>query len=377
MTKNKMGPTTKDIHTEEFFVNLGPQHPSTHGVLYLEAKLDGEVIIDCTTHIGYLHRSMEKIAENRTYTQFIPFTDRLDYVASMNNNLAYVMAVEKLMKTEVSERAKYIRVIIAELNRVASHLVGIGTFVQDLGAFATPLFYAFREREKIIEIFDAVCGNRLTYNYIRVGGVQFDLPAGIDLKIREFIGYMRTRTDELEGLFTKNVIFLARTKGIGVLPKDMAINYSVTGPNLRGSGVKWDLRKDEPYLVYDKFNFDIPTGDNGDAWDRYKVRIEEMRQSLRIIEQAIGGIPEGDPTVKVGRILRPEPGEAYFRAENPRGELGFYIVSDGSPYPYRLKIRGPSFSNLAVLTPLVRGVKVADLICILGSLDIVLGEIDR
>ncbi len=367
----------KNIHTEEFFVNLGPQHPSTHGVLYLEAKLDGEIIIDCVTHIGYLHRSMEKIAENRTYTQFIPFTDRLDYVASMNNNLAYVMAIEKLMKTEVTERAKYIRVIIAELNRVASHLVGIGTFVQDLGAFATPLFYAFREREKIIEILDAICGNRLTYNYMRVGGVQFDLPAGIDVKIKELMGYIRTRTDELEGLFTKNVIFLARTKGVGILPKEAAVNYSVTGPNLRGSGVKWDLRKDEPYLVYDKFNFDIPTGDNGDAWDRYKVRIEEIRQSLRIIEQAIGGLPEGDPTVKVGRILRPEAGEAYFRAENPRGELGFYIVSDGTPYPYRVKIRAPSFSNLAVLAPLVKGVRVADLICILGSLDIVLGEIDR
>lgn len=393
MTKNKMGLMTKDIHTEEFLVNVGPQHPSTHGVLYLEVKLDGEVIIDCETHIGYLHRSIEKIAENRTYTQFIPFTDRLDYVASMNNNLAYVMAVEKLMNTEVPDRAKYIRVIMAELNRIASHLVGIGTFVQDLGAFATPLFYAFREREKIIEIFDAVCGNRLTYNYMRVGGVQHDLPKGIDDTIRKFIGYMRTRTDELEDLFTKNVIFLARTKGIGILPKDTAINYSVTGPNLRGSGVKWDLRKDEPYLVYDRFNFDIPTGEGGDAWDRYKVRIEEMRQSLRIIEQAIGGIPEGEATVnpvrngisqrdisngvKVGRILRPAPGEAYFRAENPRGELGFYIVSDGSPYPYRLKIRAPSFSNLAVLRPLVRGVKIADLICILGSLDIVLGEIDR
>lgn len=367
----------KNIHTEEFLVNVGPQHPSTHGVLCLEVKLDGEIIIDCETHIGYLHRSLEKIAENRTYTQFIPFTDRLDYVASMNNNLAYVMAVEKLMNAEVSDRAKYIRVVMAELNRIASHLVGIGTFAQDLGAFATPLFYAFREREKIIEIFDAVCGNRLTYNYMRVGGVQHDLPKGIDDTIRKFIGYMRTRTDELEGLFTKNAIFLARTKGIGILPKDTAINYSVTGPNLRGSGVKWDLRKNEPYLVYDRFNFDIPTGEGGDAWDRYKVRIEEMRQSLRIIEQAIGGIPEGDPTVKVGRILRPAAGEAYFRAENPRGELGFYIVSNGSPYPYRLKIRAPSFSNLAVLRPLVKGVKVADLICILGSLDIILGEIDR
>ncbi len=367
----------KDIHTEEFLVNMGPQHPSTHGVLYLELKLDGEVVVDCVTHIGYLHRSMEKIAENRTYTQFIPFTDRLDYIASMNNNLGYVLAVEKLMNMEIPERAKYIRVIIAELGRIASHLVAIGTFAQDLGAFATPLFYCFREREKIVEIFDEVCGNRLTYNYMRIGGVQFDLPKGIDEKIKKFIKYLRPKIDDYDWLLTYNAILLARTKNIGVLPKDMAINYSVTGPNLRGSGVKWDLRKDEPYLVYDKFQFDIPTGKNGDAWDRYKVRIEEMRQSLRIIEQALGGIPEGDPTVKVGRINRPAQGETYLRTENPRGELGFYVVSDGSPYPYRLKIRAPSFSNLAVLPALVKGLKVADIVCILGSLDVVMGEIDR
>ncbi|MFH0771668.1 MAG: NADH-quinone oxidoreductase subunit D [Candidatus Omnitrophota bacterium] len=367
----------ENIHTEEFWINMGPQHPSTHGVLFLELKLDGEVVVDCVTHIGYLHRSFEKIAENRTYTQFIPFTDRLDYVASMNNNLAYVMAVEKLMNIEIPERASYIRVIIAELSRIASHLVGIGTFAQDLGAFATPLFYAFREREKIIEIFDEVCGNRLTYNYMRIGGVQFDFNKNIEEKIKKFIAYMRPKIDDFENLFTNNVIFLARTKNIGTLPKDMAINYAVTGPNLRASGVKWDLRKDEPYLVYDKFDFDIPTGENGDAWDRYKVRVEEIRQSLKIIEQAIGSIPEGDPTVKAGRIWRPPAGEAYMRSENPRGELGFYIVGDGSPYPYRLKIRSPSFSNLAVVTPLIKGLKIADVVCILGSLDVIMGEIDR
>lgn len=367
----------ENMHTEEFLVNMGPQHPSTHGVLYLELKLDGEVVVDCVTHIGYLHRSMEKIAENRTYTQFIPFTDRLDYIASMNNNLGYVLAVEKLMNVEIPERAKYIRVIIAELGRIASHLVAIGTFAQDLGAFATPLFYCFREREKIVEIFDEVCGNRLTYNYMRIGGVQFDFPQGVDEKIKSFIKYLRPKIDDYDWLLTYNAILLARTKNIGVLSKDMAINYSVTGPNLRGSGVKWDLRKDEPYLVYDKFQFDIPTGKNGDAWDRYKVRVEEMRQSLRIIEQALGGIPEGDPTVKVGRIHRPAPGETYLRTENPRGELGFYVVSDGSPYPYRLKIRAPSFSNLAVLPDLIKRLKVADIVCILGSLDVVMGEIDR
>lgn len=368
---------TKDIYTEEFLMNMGPQHPSTHGVLSLELKLDGEIIRECTPHIGYLHRSMEKIAENRTYTQFIPFTDRLDYVASMNNNLAYVMAVEKLLNLELSERAKYLRVIIAELNRIASHLVAIGTFAQDLGAFATPLFYCFREREPIIDIFDQICGNRLTYNYMRIGGVQFDLPAGVAEKIKEFIQYLRPKVDDYERLLTYNTIFLARSKHVGVLSREMAINYSVTGPNLRASGVKWDLRKDEPYLVYDKFEFDVPIGENGDAWDRYKVRIEEVRQSLRIVEQAISSLPEGDPTVKVGRIHKPAPSEAYCRTENPRGELGFYLVSDGSAYPYRLKIRSPSFSNLAVIPELVRGTRMADLVCVLGSFDILMGEIDR
>lgn len=367
----------KDIYTEEFIVNMGPQHPSTHGVLFLELKLDGEMVIDCITHIGYLHRSCEKLAEKRTYTQFIPFTDRLDYVASMNNNLGYALAVEKLLNLEVPEKAKYLRVIIAELNRIASHLIAIGTFAQDLGAFATPLFYCFREREKIIEIFDEICGNRLTYNYMRIGGVQFDLPQGVDGKIKQFIPYMRSKVDDYEWLLTNNPIFLARAKQIGVLPPDIAVNYSITGPNLRGSGVKWDLRKDEPYLVYDKFQFDIPTGKNGDAWDRYKVRIEEVRQSLKIIEQAIGALPEGDPTVKVGRIWKPVPGEAYMRTENPRGELGYYIVSDGSLCPYRLKIRAPSFSNLAVLPEIIKGLKIADIVCALGSLDVLMGEIDR
>lgn len=367
----------KGILNEQFSLNMGPQHPSTHGVLYLELKLDGETVIDCTTHIGYLHRSMEKIAENRTYTQFIPFTDRLDYVASMNNNLGYVMAVEKMLGIEVSQRAKYIRVIIAELNRIASHLIAIGTFAQDLGAFATPLFYCFREREKILEIFDELCGNRLTYNYMRIGGVQFDLTPGLVERIKDFIKYMRPKIDDYEWLLTNNPIFLERTKNIGVLEKDLALNYSISGPNLRASGVKWDLRKDEPYLAYDKFQFTIPTGKNGDAWDRYRVRMDELKESLKIIEQAVAGIPEGEVTVKVGRIYKPALGEVYLRTENPRGELGFYIVSDGSAYPYRLKIRAPSFSNLAVLSELVKGVKVADVVCVLGSLDILMGEIDR
>jgi NADH-quinone oxidoreductase subunit D len=368
---------SKHLATEEFLVNMGPQHPSTHGVLYLELQIDGEVVVDCTVHLGYLHRSMEKIAESRTYTQFIPFTDRLDYIASMNNNLAYVLAVEKLLNMEVPERAKYIRIIIAELGRIGSHLLGIGTFAQDLGAFATPLFYGFRDREQIVEIFDELCGNRLTYNYMRIGGVQFDLTKELVEKTRKFVQYMKRKVDDYEWLLSGNAIFLARTKGIGVLSREQAISYAVTGPNLRGSGVKWDLRKDEPYLGYEKFQFDVCTRENGDSWDRYKVRLDEIRQSLRIIEQAVDGLPEGDPTVKVGRVIKPAVGEAYMRAESPRGELGFYIVSDGSTNPYRLKIRSPSFSNLAVLPELVRGFKVADLVCILGSLDIVMGEIDR
>src|SRR3989338_5066830 len=287
------------LKSEELVVNMGPQHPSTHGVLYLELRLNGEIVVDCRPHIGYLHRSCEKIAENRTFIQFIPFTDRLDYLASMNNNLGYVLAVEKLLKLEVPMRAQYIRVIIAELNRVASHLVGIGTFAQDLGAYATPMFYCFNDREKIMELFDELCGGRLTYNYMRIGGVQNDLPPHADKTIKEFIKYERKKLDEYDQLLTYNAIFLSRSKKIGILTKEMAIDYSVTGPILRASGVKWDLRKEEPYSIYDKFQFDIPTEKNGDSWDRYKVRLEEIRQSLRIIEQAIGGLPEGDPTGKV------------------------------------------------------------------------------
>ncbi|MDP1854367.1 MAG: NADH-quinone oxidoreductase subunit D [Candidatus Omnitrophota bacterium] len=368
---------SKCITTEEFLINMGPQHPSTHGVLYLELKLDGEVALGCTVHLGYLHRGMEKIAESRTLTQFIPFTDRLDYIASMNNNLAFVLAAEKLLGLEVNARAKYIRVVIAELNRIASHLLGIGCFAQDLGAFATPLFYCFRDREKIVDIFNELCGNRLTYNYMRIGGVQFDFTKEIEIKIKEFIKYMSNKVNDYEWLLSGNVIFLARTKNVGVLLKEVAINYGVTGPNLRASGVKWDLRKDEPYSGYENFQFDIPTGINGDSWDRYKVKLEEIKESLKIIEQAIGALPEGDPTVKAGRQHKLPVGEAYMRSENPRGELGFYIAGDGSFNPYRLKIRPPSFSNLSVIAELVKGCKIADVVCILGSLDIVMGEIDR
>ncbi|MFC2149453.1 NADH-quinone oxidoreductase subunit D [Candidatus Auribacterota bacterium] len=366
--------------TDEYFLNMGPQHPSTHGVMRLELKMDGEVLDDVTPHIGYLHRSMEKIMENRTYMQIIPLTDRLDYLASMSNNLAYVMAVEKLAGISVPERSQYIRLILVELNRIASHLIGVGTFAQDLGAFGTPMLYCFREREKIIDIYEAVCGNRLLYSYFRFGGVSQDVPDNFLDMVREFIPYMTKKLGDLEKLLTNNIIFLKRTKGVGVIPQDMAVNCGVSGPNLRGSGIQWDLRRAEPYLNYDKFDFDIPVGENGDAWDRYKVRIEEIRQSLRIVEQAIEKIPSGEiNSLKPAqmRMIKPPKGEVYFRIESPRGDLGFFIVSDGSDKPYRVKVRTPSFSHLAVLKKILKGMKVADIVAIFGSLDIVMGEVDR
>jgi NADH-quinone oxidoreductase subunit D len=365
------------LETEAFEVSFGPQHPSTHGVLRLQLTLDGEVVVECEPHIGYLHRDFEKICENRTYTQVIPYTDRLDYLGAMNNNFGYCLTVEKLLGVAIPERAEYIRVIIAELNRIASHLLAIGTFVQDLGAFGTPLLYCFREREKIIDIFEATCGNRLTYNYYRIGGVAQDIPDGFVQKVKDFIKYLRPKLKDYEDLMTNNAILLVRTKGIGVLSREMALDYAITGPNLRASGVAFDLRKEEPYSIYPRFQFDIPTRATGDAWDRYRVRMDEIEQCLRIIEQAIDNIPAGDFIAKVPKMLKVPAGETYFRTESPRGELGFYLISDGSNKPYRLKCRAPSFSNLAVIPDLVRGVKVADVIAILGSIDIVLGEIDR
>jgi NADH-quinone oxidoreductase subunit D len=366
--------------TEEYFLNMGPQHPSTHGVLRLELKLDGETLDDVTIYIGYLHRSIEKMMENRTYMQNIPLTDRLDYIASMSNNLGYVMTVEKLLGVTVPERAQWIRMIIIELQRIASHLLGVGTFVQDLGAFGTPLLYCFREREKIISIYEEVCGSRLTYSYFRFGGVAKDVPDGFKTMVVDFITYMRPKIDDFERLVTKNIIFLKRTKGIGVMPADLAKDYAVSGPNIRGSGVQWDIRKSEPYLMYDKVDFDVPVYGGGDSWDRYKVRIDEMRESLRIIEQAVEQIPAGEVNALKANAMRypkPPAGEAYCRIESPRGELGFFIVSDGTEKPYRVKIRAPSFSNLAVLPSLVKGLKVADIVAVSGSLDLVMGEIDR
>jgi len=364
------------IDTEEFIVNVGPQHPSTHGVCRLLLKMDGEVIVDMVPYIGYLHRSMEKVAENRTYLQYIALTDRIDYVSSMFCNHGFCMAVEKIAQLQVPEIAEYIRVIMDELNRIASHLIWLGTFAMDLGA-VTPFLYCFREREKILDLFEMTCGQRMTFNYMRFGGVSRDLPPKFIPKTKEFIEYFKPRVDEYEYILTNNPIFLGRTKGVGILDKKTAIDYSVTGPNLRATGLKWDLRKEEPYSIYDRFEFDIPTGTNSDTWDRYMVRIQEMRQANRIVEQALESIPEGEIKTKTPAVFRPPKGEVYARIESTRGEMGFYIVSDGSTKPYRVKIRTASFSNLAVLPEMSRGWKIADIVAIFASLDVIMPDVDR
>ena len=365
------------LKTEPLVINMGPQHPSTHGVFRMRLVLDGEVIVDMEPIFGYLHRGIEKLAESKTYLQNIPFTDRLDYLASMSNNLAYVLAVEKLAQIPVPERAEYLRVIMVELMRISSHLIAVGSLLNDMGAFFTPLLYMFREREKIMDLFEMVCGQRLTYNYMRFGGVSHDIPEEFIPALKRFIDAMPGFIDEYDQLLAENEILLARTKGIGVLPADKAINASVSGPVLRGSGVKWDIRRADPYSIYDRFDFEIPTGTTGDIYDRYRVRIEEMRQSVGIIEQAMAQLPPGEVRTKVPARFCPPKGEAYGHIEAPRGELGFYLVSDGSPKPYRFKVRAPSLLNLTVLRDLIIGLKLADAVVIFGSIDICMGEVDR
>jgi NADH-quinone oxidoreductase subunit D len=365
------------IQTEPFVVNFGPAHPSTHGVFRMRMTLDGEVIVDMEPVFGYLHRGIEKLAEERTYTGCIPLTDRLDYLASMSNNLAYCLAVEKLAGIAVPERAEYIRVIMAEMQRIASHLIGVGSFLQDCGAFMTPLVYMIREREKILDLFDMVCGQRLTYNYMRVGGVSQDVPDEFIPALEKFLKEMPGWIDEYDRLLKENEILLARAKGVGILPKELAINIAASGPVLRGSGVKWDIRKADPYSIYDRFEFDIPTGAAGDCYDRYRVRIEEMRQSLRILKQAVEQFPEGEVRSDVPHIIRPPSGEAYGHIEAPKGDLGFYLVSDNSIAPYRFHVRAPTLINLTALADMMRGWKIADAIIIFGSIDICMAEVDR
>ena len=365
------------IRTEPVTVNLGPQHPSTHGVFRMRVTFDGEVIRDLEPVFGYLHRGSEKLAEERTYTQVITLTDRLDYVASMTNNQAYVLACEKLAGVEVPQRGMYLRTIAAELQRIASHLVATGFLLNDLGAFATPLMYCFRERERILDLFEMLCGARITVSYMRVGGVFQDTPEDFMPALRKFVKEMPSYIDEYEQLITRNEVVLTRTKGVGVLTKEQAINASVSGPVLRSTGFPWDLRKSDPYELYDRFDFQVPLGAQGDNYDRYKVRIEEMWQSVRILEQCIQQIAPGPVKADVPVLLRPPAGDAYAHVESPKGELGFYLVSDGGIAPYRCKIRSPSFINLTILRELLVGWKLADMIVTFGSLDINMGEVDR
>lgn len=364
------------IRTEEMLLNVGPQHPSTHGVFRLVLKLDGEMIIEATPVIGYLHRGTEKLAENLQFTQIIPYTDRMDYLAAMTNNYVLCHAVETMMNIEIPERAEYLRVITMELGRIASHLVWWGTYLLDLGA-TSPFLYAFREREMIINLLNEISGGRLTFNYMRVGGVKWDAPEGWIEKVKEFVPYMREQLKGYDQLVTGNEIFLNRVKGIGVYTKEEALNYSLSGANLRCTGVKWDLRKDEPYSIYDRFEFDSITAETGDAWARYQVRLQEIEESLKILEQAAGQIPaQGDMIGKVPKIIKPPQGEAFVRIESPRGEIGCFIASNGKKEPYRLKFRRPSFYNLQILPKLLVGQNMANLIAILGAIDIVLGEVD-
>jgi NADH-quinone oxidoreductase subunit D len=369
------------IKTEEMVLNMGPQHPSTHGVLRLELVLEGEIIQKVTPHIGYLHRCFEKHCEAMTYPQIVPYTDRMDYLAAMGNEFGYAVAVEKLLGIELPPRVEYIRVIMAELQRIASHLVAIGTYGADIGAM-TPFLFAFRDREVVLNLFEITCGARMLYNYIWPGGLSHDLHPDFVRLTREFCVYFKPKIVEMNNLLSTNRIFIERTANVGVLPLETAINYGITGPMLRGSGFKWDIRKDDPYSVYDKFDFDIPVGTGkhgtvGDCWDRYDVRIREMEESVKIIEQALDQLPEGNVTSAIPKRIKPVVGSVYARVENPRGELGYFIMSNGTTSPYRIKVRGPSFVNLGIMDVLCKNHMVADVIAILGSVDIVLGEVDR
>ncbi|MBI5682939.1 MAG: NADH dehydrogenase (quinone) subunit D [Deltaproteobacteria bacterium] len=387
--------------TKEITLSMGPQHPSAHGVLHLILDMQGERIMKASPDIGYLHRGTEKIAENLLYFQFVPYTDRLDYMAGMSNNLAYVQSVEKLLELEAPERAKYIRVVAAELSRIAGHLLSIGAWGLDLGAM-TVLLYAFREREMVLDLFEMLCGARMTFNYLRIGGVRRDVTPEFKDKCLEFVQLFPDRIDDYEQLLTDNRIWLKRNKGVGVISAEDAISLGLSGPNLRGSGIKWDIRKNEPYLVYDRFNFEIPTGENGDCFDRYMVRINEMRQSARIIEQALTQMPDGNYSADAPDFVPPKrqdietnmeslihhfklisqgfktpKGEVYSSIESPKGELGVYIVSDGSEKPFRLKLRAPSFVNLQSVDTMCRNQYFADVIAIVSSLDPVFGEVDK
>ncbi len=380
-----------NVSSQEMVINMGPQHPSTHGVLRLELITDGEIVKDIIPHLGYLHRCFDKHAESINYTKSIPFTDRLDYLASMNNSHAFVMGVERMLGIEqkIPKRIEYIRVLVCELNRIASHLIAIGTYGIDIGAF-TPFMWCFRDREHIMNMLEWASGSRMLYNYIWIGGLFYDVPVNFEARCQEFIDYFKPKLVELDDLLSNNQIFISRTANIGVLPADVAINYGCTGPMLRASGVKWDLRRVDAYSVYPEIDFEIPVGKGemgklGDCWDRYKVRVDEIKESVKIIEQCITRLEtdfkrttDFDPRALVPKKVNLKAQDYYVRAENPKGELGFYFVTaEKTDIPIRVKARGPSFNNLSVLPELGKGVLIADLIAILGSIDIVLGEVDR
>ncbi len=379
------------LRAEEMIINLGPQHPSTHGVLRLEVLMDGEIIKEVVPHLGYLHRCFEKHAESVPYNQVIPYVDRMDYVASMNSEHAYAMGVERMLgiADQLPKRVEYIRVLVAELNRIASHFIAIGTYGMDIGAF-TPFFWVMRDREHILRLLEWTCGARLLYNYIWIGGLYYDIPVGFEERCEEFVKYLKPKLSELETVLIENEIFVQRTANVGVLPLDLAINYGVTGPMLRGSGLRFDLRKVDAYSVYPELDFNIPIGEGkkgtiGDCWDRVWVRMQEIHESVKIIEQCLEKLQkehkrtkEFDPQAMVPKKIRPQAQDFYVRAENPKGELGFFFRADGkSDIPFRCKARACSFSNLSVLPEISQGVLVADLIAIIGSIDLVMGEVDR
>jgi NADH-quinone oxidoreductase subunit D len=355
---------------------MGPQHPSTHGVLRVVLKLDGERVTGLECVIGYLHRGVEKIAENRTYTMFVPYVDRMDYVAAVSNGLGYCLAVERLISVEAPPRAQAVRVILTELNRIASHLLWLGTHALDIGAMS-PLFYTFREREEILKIFENYCGARLTTHAFRIGGLQYELYEGFEQQVRAFCHDFKSKLDEYHKLLTKNPIWVDRLRGVGILTVEDCKQYSVTGPLIRAAGLAWDLRKAQPYSGYEQYEFDIPTGSTGDSYDRYLVRMAEMRESVRIIEQAVERIPTGAILARVPKVLKPPVGEVYVSIEAPKGELGYFVVSDGTIQPYRVRVRPPSFLNLQSLRKMAMGALVADVVAIIGTIDIVLGEVDR
>jgi NADH-quinone oxidoreductase subunit D len=372
---------TPALATQEIFLNMGPQHPSTHGVLRLILRLDGEVVQQVIPDIGYLHRGLEKLAEALTYKQFIPYSDRLEYLSAMNVSHVYCMAVEKLAGIEVPERAEHVRVIMAELNRITSHIIACGALAMDIGAF-TPFLHSVIERENFNDLFEMTCGQRLTYNYMRIGGVSKDLPPGFAEKTRRALDDLERRWEELTRLISENEIFIQRLAGVAPLSLKDAYSYNITGANLRASGGDWDLRRDESYSAYDRFKFDVPVGRGergpiGDSYDRYLIRLREVPQSIRIVRQALEGLPGGDVIAKVPRRLKPPAGEVFVRAENPRGEMAVYLESDGSDKPYRLKFKTASFNALGAFSSICRGVMIADLVAVIGSFDIVMPEVDR